>query len=426
MDPADARAAAPGSVRGLVRSSAGIAVAMGIQNVAAYGFTILAAWRLGPSQYGAVASLMGLLLVVVVPSLGLQATGARAIAANPSRRPEIEAALMSATYRAALGLGALCLLLTPLIVAGLQLSSWTPALMIGLSAVPLTVIGGQSGVLQGESRWSALGALYLSLGVGRLAIGAVGMWISETTIGAMAGVAVAAWLPALVGALALGHVGRGAASHRTVVRTGERMLREVLANSHALFAFFALSNTDIVVARLSFDDHQAGLYAGGLILTKAVLFLPQFVVVIAFPSMASGRTRVYLKGLAVVAGVGAVATLGAALLSGIAVTFIGGSDYREVEPLIGWFALLGTVLAMVQLMVYEVVARQHRGMVWLLWAGLVAVAATGAWVDLEKQLLWSVLVVDTLVLAALVLVSGLVPAVAGADRDVEGDGQVGS
>ena len=63
------------------------------------------------------------------------------------------------------------------------------------------------------------------------------------------------------------------------------VLREVVHNSHALLAFFALSNADVIIARSTLDEHQAGLYAGGLILTKAVLFLPQFVVVIAFPSM---------------------------------------------------------------------------------------------------------------------------------------------
>ena len=47
----------------------------------------------------------------------------------------------------------------------------------------------------------------------------------------------------------------------------------------------------MIVARNVLTDHDAGLYAGGLILTKAVLFLPQFVVVIAFPSMSTVDER---------------------------------------------------------------------------------------------------------------------------------------
>ena len=417
-----------GTVRGLLRTGTGVAVAIAVQNVAAYAFTIVAARRLGPAEYSAVASLMGLLLVVVVLSLGLQATGARKIAAQPERRAEIEAALMSATYRSALGLGLLCLLLTPLISWGLDLD-WQPALMIGLSAVPLTIVGGQSGVLQGEHRWRPLGAIYLAVGVGRLAIGGLALLISPTAVAAMIGVAIAAWVPAVVGALSLGHVGSRSATRASVER-GEQLLREVLGNSHALLAFFALSNADVVVARVVFDDRLAGLYAGGLILTKAVLFLPQFVVVIVFPSMASaaGRREVYLKGLVVVGLIGVLATIGALALSDLAITFVGGPAYQEIEPLIGWFALLGTLLAMIQLMVYEVVARQQRGSVWLLWGALALVASTTAYVASEGQLLLAVVVVDGVLLLALVaiaLVGGLVPAAAGADGDVERDGELG-
>ena len=393
-------------MRGLLRSGLGIAIAMAVQNLAAYAFTLVAARRLGPAEYSAVASLMGLLLVVVVLALGLQATGARKIAAAPERRAEIEAALMSATYRSALALGVLCLLLTPVIVTVLDLGSWGPALMIGLSAVPLTIVGGQSGVLQGEQRWRPLGAVYLAIGVGRLVVAGGAMLVSSTSMAAMTGVAIAAWLPALIGALSLGHVGPRRRD-RAVVQRGEELLREVRSNSHALLAFFALSNVDVVVARIAFDDHVAGLYAGGLILTKAVLFLPQFIVVIAFPSMAapSGRRDVYFKAMVLVAVIGAVATLGTSLFSSAAVAFIGGPAYAEIEPIIGWFALLGTILALIQLTVYEVVARQLRASVWLFWAALLAVAAATPFVATEQKLLVTVLAVDTILLVVLVAVT---------------------
>ena len=78
----------------------------------------------------------------------------------------------------------------------------------------------------------------------------------------------------------------GAVSEQHAFR---QIIRETLHNAHALFAFFGLSNADVIVARNVLDSHSAGLYAGGLILTKAVLFLPQFVVVIAFPDMAAAH-----------------------------------------------------------------------------------------------------------------------------------------
>ena len=93
----------------------------------------------------------------------------------------------------------------------------------------------------------------------------------------------------LVGWLALRHPrepGEHSAEHST-----RALWRETFHNSNALLAFFALSNVDILVARNVLDEHQAGLYAGGLILVKAVLFLPQFVVVLAFPSMGVAAAR---------------------------------------------------------------------------------------------------------------------------------------
>ena len=196
-----------------------------------------------------------------------------------------------------------------------------------------------------------------------------------------------------------------AAAGEPAVVDSEAVLHEVVANSHALFAFFALSGVDVLVAGLVLDEHAAGLYAAGLILTKAVLFLPQFVVILAFPSMASAteRHRVYLKGLALVGAAGILATLGAIAFSGFAIAFVGGDQYAAIEPYVGLFAALGMVLAMIQLMVYEVVARQHRASVLILWAGLVAVASTALYVDGVGSLVFSVTVLNLLVLLTLVL-----------------------
>jgi O-antigen/teichoic acid export membrane protein len=408
------------SLRGLIRTGSGIAIAMGVMNVATYVFTIFAAQLLGPRDYGGVASLMGLLLVVNVLALGLQATGARRVAAEPERRNEIEDEIMAATNRSALGLGLLCLALTPVISWALSLDNWAAAAMIGLSAIPLTVMGGQAGILQGEERWLPLSGVYLAMGLGRLAFGAALIPFLSNEFGAMLAVALGAWVPAVVGAFALGRI--GPARRARSLRSGAtRILREVGNNSTALLAFFALSNLDVVIARIRFDEHEAGLYAGGLILTKAVLFLPQFVVVIAFPSMASTATqhRMYLRVLVVLAAIGAVATLGAALLSDLAVTFVGGDAYAEIEPDIWLFATLGTLLALVQLMVYEVVARQHRASVLIIWLGLVAVGVVGVLAGTGFDLVRGVALVNLGVLLALVLTAMFHPALRapdGADR----------
>jgi len=78
-----------------------IPVAMCVMNVTTYGYTILAARVLGPRDYGAFAALMGLLLVIMVVSLALQATAARRIASTPDNVHQIENVILRVGVQAA-------------------------------------------------------------------------------------------------------------------------------------------------------------------------------------------------------------------------------------------------------------------------------------------------------------------------------------
>jgi O-antigen/teichoic acid export membrane protein len=405
--------------RRLVRDGAAIAVAMAVMNVTSYGFTILAARILGPAEYGALAAVMGLLLVVNVLSLGLQATGARRVSAAPENRPQIEHEVLSTSYASAAALGLLALLAVPVVTATLNLDSWAPAALIAVTAVPLSIMGGQAGILQGERRWGPLAAIYIAVGVGRLGFGAAALILRPDTFGAMVGVTIGAVVPVVIGAVVLRHPARQVPGAVTPAQLPDRLaaggvLRETLHNSHALLAFFALSNADVVIARSTLDEHQAGLYAGGLILAKAVLFLPQFVVVIAFPSMSrqgSGR-RMHLIGLLAVLGIGVVTVLGVVALSRFAVVFIGGGEYSDLQGRLWLFAVIGTLLAMIQLMVYDVVAKQHQRMVYVIWASLAALLCASPFIDSLTSLVSVVVAVDAALLATLFLVSLRRPATA--------------
>jgi O-antigen/teichoic acid export membrane protein len=221
----------------------------------------------------------------------------------------------------------------------------------------------------------------------------------------MVAVALGAFLPAAVGAVALRRTPADAGTPADAHGSGHArsVLGEVLHNSHALLAFFALSNCDILVARAVLDDHASGLYAGGLILAKAVLFLPQFVVVLVFPSMSAdtGRRGVQTKALGLILAMGLVAVGLTASAPGLAVLFIGGAEYAALEGYIWAFALLGTLLAMTQLLVYAVVARQHVAAVFVLWGGLAAVLALSPVIGSVEALLTVMLSVLLCVLVGL-------------------------
>jgi O-antigen/teichoic acid export membrane protein len=381
-----------------LRGGGAVAVAMFVLNVTTYGFVIGAAHILGPDEYGALAAWMNLLLVVNVGSLGLQATTARRLSAGQRDLDDLEPQLVRLTLASALVLGGALLVLSPVTNAALQLHDLPMAALMGLAAVPLTFLGGLLGILQGERRWAALSAVQVCVGVSRLGVGlALLLWQPEPRWGAVA-VTIALTVPVAVGLYALRDRHLRPGWERNGLRS---LVVELGHNSQALLAFFAVSNVDLIVARHVLDPHDAGLYAAGLILAKAVLFLPQFVSVVAFPSMASGdNPRAFMAAVGAVVGLGALATIGAAALSGLALVFVGGSAYDDVESRLWVFAVLGTLLASLLTVVYGLLARSGQRSAYVVWVALAAIVGFGLTVSSITGMLTVVIAVD----AALVLV----------------------
>ncbi|MBV9830266.1 MAG: polysaccharide biosynthesis protein, partial [Marmoricola sp.] len=378
----------------------------GVMNVATYGSTLLAARLLGPQAYGGFAAVSGLLLVVGVVMLGLQTTGARRVAATPEHVGEIERALMRVTYLSSWVLAGGCLLLTPVFDRVLNLQSTATAAIVALVVWPMTTVGGAAGILQGERRWVPLAGVYLSMGVARLAGTMLLLWRPEEWVAALS-MAIGFGAPALIGWVALRRTSHLRSPHASGHHDERAILRELAANSHALLAFFALSNADVILSRMVLDPHSSGLYAGGSIMVKSLLFLPQFVIVVAFPSLSTeaARRETLVKSVALLLALGALVVVGVWAFSGLALVFIGGHQYAAIQDQLWIFAVLGTVLSTVQLLVYSVVARQSRRTVYLIWAALVVLAIAVTRAQTAAQMVVIVTVVDSVLMSVLLVLS---------------------
>jgi hypothetical protein len=131
-------------------------------------------------------------------------------------------------------------------------------------------------------------------------------------------------------------------------------------------------------------------------------------VVIAFPSMAGGaRSRMQTQALGLILAIGAAATAAAWVLAPLAVLFVGGHAYTDLESRIWAFAAVGTLWALIQLVVYGAVARQQQRAVGLLWVGLAVLVGLGLLVGSVDQLLLTVASVEAAVLLLLLLAGSL-------------------
>jgi O-antigen/teichoic acid export membrane protein len=383
------------SPRLLVAGAGYVAAAMSFLNVASYVFTALAARAVVPSVFGEVTALMGILLVGSVASLGLQTATARrlAVSHDPEERARLVTAARRSGLRIGLGAAAFLLVLSPVLVPVLALEHWAPGALVAVTLLPLCLFGAQAGIAQGTGSWGRLSGLYVASGLGRLILGTAGAALLPSATGVLLGVLVGACLPVLLGwpLLRDGRAPNRSTADRAV---GVQLLRESMHGAHALLAFFAVTNADAVLARVVLSEHDSGLYAAGLIVTKAVLFLPQFVAVVAFPALARSRDGATRRiATLTVAGLGAAAALGTWALPQLALVFAGGERYAETQDLLPLFAVEGAVFALVNLLVYDALAAESRSVIVLLWLILAAaVAFTLLTVDTRSGLVLTMIV----------------------------------
>ncbi|MGZ8750188.1 MAG: polysaccharide biosynthesis protein [Pseudonocardia sp.] len=343
----------------------------------AYVFTVLAARVLVPHAYGELAALLGVALVGAVPATGLQTAAALHLGGHrgdprPAIRRLHATALAGAVAVAVVG----ALAIVP-VVGLLHLPDPTALGWVLVLLVAHTLVGGYEGVLQGTGRYARMAVVTTAFGVAKLVGGTVGLLAGGTPTAALAGMALGSSLGVLAGWLGADRPG--------VARGIGAPGRSALRASGALLGFVLLLNLDVLLARHHLPGAQAGEYAVAAVFAKVAFWLPQGVGVVLLPRLADAgsRSRAVGRAIAVVAVLGAALTVLAALLGGTALSLVGGPAYGTGLGGAVWlFAVLGTLLAVVQLLLYSGIAAADRRSVVAVWvaAGLecVAVAALAA------------------------------------------------
>jgi O-antigen/teichoic acid export membrane protein len=348
-------------------------------NALAYVFTVLAARALTPHLYGELAALLGLALVGAVPATGLQTTAALALGGAPGNPGSVVRRLHTTALFAAVCVGVVGVAAIAPVVALLHLPDAAPVGWVVVLLLGHTVVGCYEGVLQGSGRYRRLAMVTTTFGVAKLAGGTAGLLLGGSPTAALAGMGIGAALGAGAGWLGCGRPG-------LEFGTGPSA-RATLRASGGLLGFVLLLNLDVLLARHHLPASVAGEYAVASVFAKVAFWLPQGVGVVLLPRLtdARSRDRVVRTAVLVVATVGGGLTLVTAVLGAHALRLVGGSAYGAGLGRWVWlFALLGTLLAAAQLLLYSGIAAADRRAVVAVWsavglelAGVEVLAATG-------------------------------------------------
>jgi len=357
-----------------------VSVALFGANSLSYLLNMVAARALAPDVYGALGSLLAVIVVGAVPAMGMQTVAALHVAGAPAGAPDATVAAERQLVRTGLGgaavVGVLATAATPLLGALLHLPSGWPVVWLGLALAPLTLLGVFHGVLQGHRRFAVLALLVGVEGVAKVGGALTGLLAFRSTAATLAGMAAGCALAALVGWLVCGR--------RRPQRSPVALAGKVLHASQAILGLVLLVNLDIVLARHNLSGAQAGDYAIGVIITKIAYWLPQAVAVIVLPRFVDEqhRRRAVPVALAVIALLDAWVVLPTLLYGPAIIRLIGGPGYGTHVTAAWLFALLGSLLALVQLLLYSRIASADRWSATAVWAAVVAeILLVTLWLD---------------------------------------------
>ncbi|MCR6485718.1 polysaccharide biosynthesis protein [Amycolatopsis sp. OK19-0408] len=337
-----------------------VSLALAGNNAGSYVLSLAAARILAPGAFGELSSLLAVLVIGVVPAMGLQTVVALRVARSPStsRGSLFALGLMTSAIVATVALT-----LSPLLVLLLHLGSLAPALLVTAALGPLTLLGLFHGLLQGSHRFAVLAGLIALEGLGKVGGSLVGLIVTGSPTGALAGTALGSLAVVVTGWQICG---------RPRPRWADRHGGEVLHTAQAMLALVLLVNLDLVLARHTLPAASAGEYALGAIVTKIAYWLPQAVGVLVLPRFAasSGRRRALPVALAVCAFLDAFVLLASLVLGPSLLALIGGARYAGATMPVWPFALAGSMLALVQILLYARLADGDRRVTFLMWTAV--------------------------------------------------------
>ncbi|PWU25605.1 MAG: hypothetical protein C5B48_00440, partial [Candidatus Rokuibacteriota bacterium] len=385
----------------------GVASLTGI--VLNYAFLLVSGRALGAANYGALAALIGLLTVVLLPAGALQLAVSREISRRVALHDERGA---DGFLHASVRIGALAS--APLVVIGLLLA-YPLGRILGIStgAVALTMLALVTalvmpvaiGAIQGFQRFTALAAMYvLPFGLRLVLLGmavAAGLRLGGAVFAAVTGAVASATIALL---LVREPWRRGARVAAPALRPFLRYLGPVVLG---LIGIAVLTNLDVLVVKARFPSGDAGDYAAASAFAKVAFFLPATILSVLFPRTAARQARgedtedILGRSLIVTAGFCGLLTVFYALAGrGLVVTTY-GSEFVEGGKLTAAYALAMGLYSLANILVGYHLSRGETRYAWIVAATAPVQLLVLGLVPTElTEVVWANVIVAAALLAA--------------------------
>jgi O-antigen/teichoic acid export membrane protein len=349
-------------------------------NLVAVAFTVTFTRLLGASDYGSLAALLNLSVILFVPGSALQVAVARAgTLGRLGTAGDLSATLArwSRQLVAALAVvaAASALARAPL-AAALDIEQEWAAAAVPPTAVLWLLLSLQRGLLQAAREYRAVGVSIVLEALGRLAAGialvSAGLGVAGAYVGTLTSFVVVAMALGVLLRRRLGPSMAGA--HTYPLRS---LARDAALPIAALAVVAALQNIDVILARHVLPDDPAGIYAASTVAAKALVWIAVGIGMWLLPeavrrAAAGGDPRPVLgRAFALIGAVALPALAAYAVVPRLVLGTAFGSEYESGDQILLVLGVAYALLALTYLSVQFLLGMGRRGPIW----GLAVAAA---------------------------------------------------
>ena len=348
--------------------------------------------------------------LISLPFGGIQFVVARFVAvdATTGDTARMGAFIRRAVIATAIVAAALSVVLTiasPLLQNALGVGGLTPVVLTTLYTLPALLAPTFWGVAQGLQRFGLLSASMVAGTFVRIGIVVALIPFGIGVGGVMGATLVSAFATLLVPLPLVFRLWRSGAMDESSARRGARMFAlPVMAGT---LAITSLTTVDLIVAKISLSNQQAGIYGSASFIGRLLLYLPTTVATVLLPKVTSRAAadqdthELLSASLAVTAAFSLAGTALLVVLPHLVVNATFGAKYSDATPLLGLFGLAMTNYALLNVLLVYHLGRGRPAMAWLLLGGAVAQLAIYGAVHGSTYQLVTVNLVSSLILLAI-------------------------
>jgi O-antigen/teichoic acid export membrane protein len=359
------------TARRALGSGLGVLLGFGLWNLGNYAFFLLAGRVLGPEDFGLVAALLAAALVVQTPFMSLAGALARVVGGQGDGGAGVLALALRRAVVATVVAGSLVAVL--IVVAGMvdDRVPVGPLLATEATLLPAAIVPLALGQLQGQHDFGRFATGLATFGLPRPFALAILAAFGLGVYAALLGTAITAFIAAAVAiGFTMGPVRETPTDPRS--ESWRAFSASLIPFTVGIAAISALTNVDVVVAKLALGGDQAGVFAASAIIAKSVLVIPQAIATVALPRVAARQAARQETSslLAAAAGVGTAASLliiaGVALLADPIMKVTFGDEFADGSRVLAEFTAASALMGLLIVLLYHQLALGSYTFSWVL------------------------------------------------------------